>query len=124
MSEMIEFVADLPLETCKRRLESRHEKFTFIAWKGQTRIAVKVRTIDPNTYKFNMKRVSKSSPFEWGSTGGFSGYLRGLTNNSTAVVGQKKLNWFTITFGQILMIFLSAVLIIGWWSDETFSTLR
>ena len=119
MSDMIEFIADLPIETCKRRLESRHQNFTLIAWRGQTRVAVKVVLVDANTYKFRLKRVSKSSPFEWGSSGGFHGYLRRLTNNSTAVVGQKKINWFSIIITQILMFLMSAMVIVAWISDGT-----
>lgn len=120
MSEMTEFIASLPIETCKRRLESRHENFTFIAWKGQTRIAVKVKPVDANTYKFTLKRVSKSSPFEWGSTGGFSGYLRRLTSDSTAVVGQRKMNWLGVIIGQVVMMMAAGIVIFGSLSDGTF----
>lgn len=122
MSGMTEFIADLPIEICKRRLESRHQNFTFFAWRGQTRVAVKVIPIDTDTYKFRLKRVSKSSPFEWGSSGGFHGYLRRLTNNSTAVVGQKQINWISIIFAQILMVVMSVFIIGAGLSDATFST--
>ncbi len=119
MSEMIEFVANLSLDKCKSRLESRHENFTLLALRGQTRIAVKVRPVEPNTYKFSLRRVGKSSPFDWAASGEFSGYLRGLTSEKTAVVGQQKLNWFSLVFSEIVMIMISFGMLLGFVSDGT-----
>lgn len=116
---MIEFVANLSLDKCKARLESRHENFTLLAFRGQTRIAVKVWPVDTNTYKFSLKRVSKSSPFDWIGSGGFSGYLRGLSADRTAVVGQQKLNWISLIWAEIVMVLMSFFMIVGFVSDGT-----
>ena len=52
---MLEFTAPFDLETCRQRLDSRHERFKFFAWDWQRRTHVSTQQTTPDTVKFTLE---------------------------------------------------------------------
>lgn len=107
MSEIVEFVVDLPVEECRQRLEGQHEKASIFAPRGQTRISVSISSLDLHTYQFTIKRIGKSSFNDKIGMSGFKGALYALSPSSTSVSGQQYINWTFLVLAQFLIGFLS-----------------
>ncbi len=109
-SNVLEFIAPLPLDKCVRRLEARHESMKWFSWDWQRRTWISVRQQDPDTYRFAMKRIEKSSFIAYGSLAVVRGYLRRLDGEHTVVLAEKHIAYFWFVLPLITLIGLLAAM--------------
>lgn len=110
----VEFIAPLPVERCVALLKTRHEDFSFLSFRWQTRLVVQVNQTDPFTYGFMVKRVGKSTMVAWGGVARVEGFLRAQSSKATVVLGQPYFNWYFILFSQIVFALATAALFWNW----------
>jgi hypothetical protein len=111
-SNVLEFVAPLPLDKCIRRLEARHEKRAWFAWDWQRRTWISVREQELGTYRFTMKRVDKNSFLAQGSLVVISGYLRRLDSDHTLVLAEKRIVYLWLIMPFVALIGLLAAMLV------------
>jgi len=102
------FVAPFALHRCREMLQARHEPATLFAFKGQTRLAVSIAPVDPDTYRFKLRKMQKSLLSRpMGSFITASGVLQKRDDFTTFVKSDIRIS----TFSAALQIFLTCLIV-------------
>ncbi len=123
-SNILEFVAPLPLDKCVRRLEARHESMKWFALDWQRRTWISVRQQDPNTYRFTMKRIEKNSFIAYGSLAVVCGYLRRLDADHTLVLAEKHVAYLWLVMPLVAVVGFVVALLLADYPDTMTPVLR
>jgi hypothetical protein len=67
--QMLEFTVPFDLDSCRQRLDNRHERPKLFAWDWSRRTYVHTRQTAPDTVNFTLKRLEKNEWVSWGSLG-------------------------------------------------------
>lgn len=120
---MIEFIADLALETCVERLkedEARPARFSLV-WHPPLIVTLEKRNND--LYEFHLKRLDDPALINWGSLAKLTGHLTRLPFGATRVSFHIQLYWAGIIISQLLFILLTILVVLGWFSENIMSNL-
>ena len=110
--DTLEFIALYAVDTCRDRLENKHEGYSPFYLNWTRRNTVKIWTENANTYRFRLRRTGRYNLFDFASLSEVHGYLQALNPDKTLVVAQRWTYAFPLRIiGLLISILAIAVMI-------------
>lgn len=106
--QVLEFTTPFDLESCRQRLDNRHERPKLFAWDWQHRTYVHTRQTAPDTVQFTLKRLEKNEWVSWGSLSVVRGTMRALGNGQTVVIAHPQIADFWV-FSPLMVTLMALV---------------